>query len=128
MPFSKDPLALIYFSLSDETRLRVVRVMAMAGCSTYLSELASTLDLPMSKLSKHVNLLAWAGIILQERSGSWVLLSLARGAPHLEHLYASVTTLPDQEAVFSVDLARFTEAKKDNTQAPQALARPVRPS
>ncbi len=114
MPFSKDPLALIYFSLSDETRLRVVRVMATAGSSTYLSELAAALEVPISKLSKHVNLLAWAGIIQQERSGSWVLLSLTRNTPHLEHLYSSVMTLPDQGEVFSTDLARFHETKKNS--------------
>lgn len=102
---------LVYFSLSDETRLRVVRLMATIQSSTFLSELALALEIPMSKLSKHVNLLAWAGIIKQERSGSWILLTLNRDVDYLEHLYSSIVALPDQEEIFSTDLSSFTRIK-----------------
>ncbi len=112
VPISKHPLVLLYFSLSDETRLRVVRLMATIQSNTFLSELAHAMDIPMSKLSKHVNLLAWAGIIKQERSGSWVLLSLNRDVDYLEHLYASITALPDQEEIFSTDLTSFGRIKR----------------
>lgn len=112
MPISKHPLALVYFSLSDETRLRVVRLMAVTSSSTFLSELAAALDIPLSKLSKHVNLLAWAGVIKQERSGSWVHLSLNRDLGYLEHIYRSIISLPDQERIFSSDLSKFQKIKK----------------
>ncbi len=112
MPISKHPLALVYFSLSDETRLRVVRLMAATNGTTFLSELATALEVPMSKLSKHVSLLAWAGIIRQERSGSWVSLSLNHDVPYLEHLYASISALPDQNEMFSNDLSSFNQNKR----------------
>ncbi len=112
VPISKHPLVLVYFSLADETRLRVVRLMATIQSSTFLSELAHAMDIPMSKLSKHVNLLAWAGIIKQERSGSWVLLSLNRDVDYLEHLYSSITALPDREELFSTDLSSFSKIKR----------------
>jgi DNA-binding transcriptional ArsR family regulator len=114
MPSSKSTATRAFFGLSDETRLRVVRVMATMDASTRLTELASVLDVEQSKLSKHIQTLVWAGLLTQSRVGRTIALSLAKVEPHLQTLYAAVMALEDATGTFSKDLARFISEQGRN--------------
>ncbi len=108
MPISKHPLTQVFFALSDETRLRIIRLMAITEARTCLSEFTEVFEMPASKLSKHIQLLAGAGMVMQEKVGRWVWLTLNRAEPHLEYLYSAVVALEDIDGVFSGDLSRFS--------------------
>lgn len=100
-------VALPYFALSDLKRLRVIRLMAVFDRKTCLTELANVLCVAPSQLSKHLQLLVWAGILDQERDGRTIWLSLSRRYEHFDPLYASVIALPDDDGVFSADVKRL---------------------
>jgi len=69
-----------------------------------------TSRVPASKLSKHVHVLIWAGMLVPERDGRWVWLSPRRDDPQIEYVQASLLAMPDSKGEFDADLARFQQA------------------
>jgi len=111
MQQSADGRIRAYFALADLTRMRVMRVMAATdhrGCLTQLSE---ALGLPASKVSKHVQVLVWAGLLNAERSGRRVWLTPRRGDPQIDYIQASLLAAPDSGGQFESDLQRFLRAE-----------------
>jgi len=73
-------------------------------------DLVAATGLPASHLSKHVQVLVWAGLLRAERSGRRVWLTPVSGAPEIEHIYASVLAMPDVSGELEADLLRFVKA------------------
>ena len=72
--FSPDRLDLIFAALADPTRRRVLSMLLeddMAG-----SDVAHPFDMSLAAISKHLSVLAAAGLIRQERRGriTWCML------------------------------------------------------
>lgn len=109
MQFNKHPVTRAYFALSDFTRIRVVRLLATAARRGCLSDLSAALQVPAPQLSKHVHVLAWAGILGSMRDGRRVWLNIRNGDPQVDYLQASLLALPDSGGQFAVDLARFEQ-------------------
>jgi DNA-binding transcriptional ArsR family regulator len=63
-------------ALGDDTRLRAVRLIAQAPRST--QELAALVGISEAGLSKHLRILAEAGVVEARRDGYYVLYSLSR--------------------------------------------------
>jgi DNA-binding transcriptional ArsR family regulator len=80
-------------ALADDTRLRLLRVVAERPRST--QELAPLLHISEATCSKHLRLLAEAGILQAKRDGYYVLYSLDR--TRLSSLMPSITAflVPD---------------------------------
>jgi DNA-binding transcriptional ArsR family regulator len=89
--------------------MRVMRLLVAADRRSCLSQLTATLGLPASKLSKHLQVLIWAGLLVPERAGRWVWLSLSHDDPQLEYVQASLLAMPDSDGEFEADLARFIQ-------------------
>lgn len=69
---SKAPFALpkFFLALADETRLRLLNLMAdREVCVCYLVEI---LDAPQPKISRHLAYLRSAGIVSARREGKWM--------------------------------------------------------
>lgn len=64
--------------LSDETRLRVVELLADG--ERCVCELQEALDASQSRLSFHLKKLKEAGVVSDRREGRWVYYSLDTGA------------------------------------------------
>ncbi len=62
-------------ALSDPTRLRVVRLLDHGELC--VCDLMEALDLPQSKVSRHMSFLKKSGWVTSRRSGKWVYYSLA---------------------------------------------------
>ncbi|MBL8649787.1 MAG: metalloregulator ArsR/SmtB family transcription factor [Sphingopyxis sp.] len=69
----------IFRALADPTRLRVVALLREMELA--IGELAIVLEQSQPRVSRHVRILADAGIIERRREGSWVFLRIAEGGP-----------------------------------------------
>ena len=74
--------AIRYFkALSDETRLRLMHVLSLYELS--VNELVAILEMGQSRISRHLKILAEAGLVTFRRDGLWVFYStLTRGEGH----------------------------------------------
>lgn len=63
-------------TLSDETRLRLLSLLRTAD-SLCVCELATILRLPHYSISRHLNTLKRAGLLVSRRSGKYIFYSLA---------------------------------------------------
>jgi ArsR family transcriptional regulator len=94
-------------ALSDPSRIRIVRLLVTAKCSTCLCELVDSLQEPQYKLSRHVKTLRQAGLLTAKKEGRWVYHHLVLKPGYLEHLYALVMEYPDRDGTFAKDAKRF---------------------
>ncbi|HMO76241.1 MAG TPA: metalloregulator ArsR/SmtB family transcription factor [Sphingopyxis sp.] len=69
----------IFRALADPTRLRVVALLREMELA--IGELAVVLEQSQPRVSRHVRILAEAGIIERRREGSWVFLRIAGDGP-----------------------------------------------
>lgn len=62
--------------LSDETRLKILRLLA--DDELCVSELVETLKVPQARVSQHLRRLKAEGLVGDSREGQWVIYSLNR--------------------------------------------------
>jgi ArsR family transcriptional regulator len=67
-------LATTIKALSDETRLRVVKLLE--GGELCVCELMEVLDMSQPRISRHLSVLKNAGLVDDRREGKWVYYSL----------------------------------------------------
>src|SRR6185295_11455865 len=65
--------------LGDETRLRLLRLLAREALN--VSELTGILGVAQSGVSRHLGLLREAGLVIEERAGSYAWYRLAAPIP-----------------------------------------------
>ena len=107
-------LAEILKALSDPTRLRVLRLLEHGQLC--VCDLMEGLDLPQSKVSRHMSFLKNAGWVASERKGKWVYYSLATpiNPTQRDVLNALRKHLPDQDEA-KQDYARLLDFLKTKT-------------
>lgn len=82
-----DRLLDIFRALGDPTRLRIFALLRRMELS--VGELAQVLGQSQPRVSRHVRILADAGLTVRRREGSWVFLALAEDPAH-EPLLAAI--------------------------------------
>lgn len=102
----------LFQALSDATRIRIVRLLAVSGDEVCLCDLADTLLEPEYKLSRHLKVLRQAGLLDAEKDGKWVYHRLIFSSTHLKSLYRYIKDIPDSEKSFTADLKRFEKRKR----------------
>lgn len=98
---------IVFQSLADPTRIRIVRLLVSTRDEACLCELVDSLLEPQYKLSRHVKALRAAGVLSAEKSGRWVYHRLVTDQQYLDHIQQSIKVLADPKRVFAQDLARF---------------------
>jgi ArsR family transcriptional regulator len=99
----------IFQALSDETRLRIIRLLTSTDEEACLCELVDGLQEPTYKLSRHLKILRQAGLLSSQKDGRWVYHRLISTPSYLETLHATVRALPDPDQVYQADRVRFEE-------------------
>lgn len=99
----------LFQALADETRLRIVHLLATTDEEACLCELVDSLSEPAYKLSRHLKTLRQAGLLSSYKDGRWVYHRLARAQSYLEKLFETVYDLPDPDQVYAADRARFVQ-------------------
>lgn len=103
----------IFRALADPTRLRVVALLREMELA--IGELAVVLEQSQPRVSRHVRILADAGIVERRREGSWVFLRIAEGGPVCQILArAELWPFSPREAlVIGYDAQRLAAVRAD---------------
>jgi ArsR family transcriptional regulator len=105
----------IFRALADPTRLRIVGLLRSMELS--VGELAAVLGQSQPRVSRHVKILADAGLCDRRKEGSWVFLSLADGQPVTTLMTAVDALCPEQHALMAADAARLAAVRADRAAA-----------
>jgi ubiquinone/menaquinone biosynthesis C-methylase UbiE len=110
------PLADRFQAVADPTRLRVLALLRIMELS--VGELAQILGQSQPRVSRHVKILADAGVLERRKEGSWVFLALA-DVHALEPLFALIDGWSDEAARvrFASDAARTESVRSDRAEA-----------
>ena len=71
------PLSALFQALADPSRLRILALLRSMELS--VGELAQMLGQSQPRVSRHVRILADAGLVARRKEGSWVFLMVADG-------------------------------------------------
>ena len=66
----------LFKALSDETRLRILNLLAQRDCC--VCEFQQLLRVPQPKISRHLAYLRRSGLVETRKCGKWVMYSLAK--------------------------------------------------
>jgi ubiquinone/menaquinone biosynthesis C-methylase UbiE len=110
------PLADRFQALADPTRLRIVALLRLMELS--VGELAQVLGQSQPRVSRHLKILADAGVLERRKEGSWVFLTLAE-ADRVEPLFVLTDNWADAatEALFASDAARTESIRAERAEA-----------
>lgn len=112
------PLSEVFQALADPTRLRVLALLREMELS--VGELAQVLAQSQPRVSRHIKVLADAGLVERRKEGSWVFLMLGR--PELASaLFALVDEVADEATMraFAADRTRLVAVRRDRAEAAQ---------
>ncbi|WP_395621811.1 ArsR/SmtB family transcription factor [Sphingomonas daechungensis] len=110
------PLAELLQALADPTRLRILALLRRMELS--VGELAIILDQSQPRVSRHVRILADAGVIDRRREGSWVFLTIApegRAAPMFSLIDA--WACEESAQAFEADASKLDRIRSDRAEA-----------
>lgn len=68
----------IFKALSDENRLRIIKLLLGCPKSICVCEIVEALNLPQYLISKQLNILKKVGLVQCEKRGKWAYYSLSR--------------------------------------------------
>ena len=110
------PLADRFQALADPTRLRIVALLRLMELS--VGELAQVLGQSQPRVSRHLKILADAGVLDRRKEGSWVFLTLAE-ADRVDPLFGLIDDWADgaTQALFASDAARTESIRAERAEA-----------
>ncbi|HWW94979.1 MAG TPA: metalloregulator ArsR/SmtB family transcription factor [Vicinamibacteria bacterium] len=110
MSVDVQPLARLFKSLGEETRLRIVALLSHGElCVCHLEE---ALRLAQPSVSRHLGTLRAAGVVEHRREGSWVYYRLARqGDPDCEQHLKTLMRSFAKRSVLRKDLSRLVRMR-----------------
>lgn len=110
------PLSALFQALADPSRLRILALLRSMELS--VGELAQMLGQSQPRVSRHVRILADAGLVARRKEGSWVFLMLADG-DRAEPVFKTLERWGGAAAQvqFSADVARLEAVRVDRAEA-----------
>jgi len=102
----------------EATRLRVLALLA--GAELNVKDLTQILAQSQPRISRHLKLMAEAGLITRFREGSWVFFRLADSGPEGALARAIVDSLDPTDLTIARDHARAEAVQKARAEAAQA--------
>src|SRR5439155_24629025 len=102
----------------EETRLRVLALLAEAELT--VSELTDILRQSQPRISRHMRLLAEAGLVERFREGSWAFFRLAEHGGGADIAHALIERLNPADQTIARDRARLASVRSARAAAAQA--------
>ena len=100
---------------AEATRVRILFILAHGEAN--VSELTQILGQSQPRVSRHLKLMADAGLISRHKEGNWVLFRLREEDMGGALARAIVDLLPGSDAVLAGDLARLEEIRSRRAEA-----------
>ena len=105
----------VLWALDEETRLRIVALLQHGELT--VTDLTDILGQSQPRISRHLKLLADAGVVDKHREGTWAFFDLVTTGP-IGRLVADVLSLTDgHDAILAADLDRLTIVRSRRTAA-----------
>ena len=102
----------------EATRLRILALLA--GGELNVKDLTQILGQSQPRISRHLKLMADAGLIKRFREGSWVFFRLAESGAEAVLAQAIVASLDQSDLTLARDRARASAVQKARAEAAQA--------
>jgi ubiquinone/menaquinone biosynthesis C-methylase UbiE/DNA-binding transcriptional ArsR family regulator len=102
----------------EATRLRILALLA--GGELNVKDLTQILGQSQPRISRHLKLMADAGLIKRFREGSWVFFRLAESGAEATLAEAIVASLDSGDLTLARDRARASAVQKSRAEAAQA--------
>ncbi len=84
----------IFKALSDETRIRILHLLARTGEALCVCELTDALEVPQYNISRHLKVMVQAGLLDRQKIGRWVYFRLPQSATlFLDFVLQALTSL-----------------------------------
>jgi ArsR family transcriptional regulator len=118
-------LSTIFKALSDETRLRIVKLLERGELC--VCDIVAALDIVQPKASFHLGVLKEASLIKDRKQGKWIHYSLNESDLFKRMLMVSVCERTDGSLITEDGkrLERFLKSKKSGPGCEPRKARPV---
>lgn len=104
----------IFSALADPTRVKILLLVRDLQLS--MGELADLLDQSQPRVSRHVRILAEAGLVRRHKEGAWVFIGLGDHAPSAE-IYALIDQLSSGADPIATERARLAQVRTDRQRA-----------
>ncbi len=118
-PLGLDELLVGLKAAGEETRLRILTLLAEGELN--VSDLTDILGQSQPRISRHLKLLAEAGLIERHREGAWAFFRLADRSAGARALRSAVATLDPQDRQLVADRARLVAVRAARSKAAQAF-------
>ncbi|MCM8782085.1 MAG: metalloregulator ArsR/SmtB family transcription factor [Candidatus Omnitrophica bacterium] len=94
----------LFSALSDETRLRIM--VLLSEKELCVCQIEAALNLPQAKVSRHLAVLRYAGLVRDRRDGLWVYYSLSEPKNKVEKkIFECFRSCLRNEDAFKADLS-----------------------
>lgn len=102
--------AQIFKALSDETRLRVMKLLQERELC--VCELIQVLEMSQPRISRHLSVLKNAGLVNDRREGKWVYYSLKKGAENddVKPILETISLVANDDSVVRNDNKNLKKA------------------
>jgi ArsR family transcriptional regulator len=104
-------------ALADPSRLRIAALVREAELS--VGELALVLEQSQPRISRHVRILAQAGVVRRHKEGAWVFLTLS-AEPEVRALLGALDHWPHDAATLAADRAALSRVRAERETAARA--------
>lgn len=120
--YSADSLARVFKALGDETRLRIVHLLARRG-ELCVCDVESILEISQSKASRHLGYLKNASLVEDRRDGTWVYYRLVRDAAVIRESVRAIERALEGDPRAQRDLDAAETSARSPSCAPIEAAR-----
>lgn len=98
----------IFKALSDDTRLRLFRLLVVSGREHCCCELTDSVEEPQYNVSRHLKILRHAELVYERKEGRWVYFGACSAKDEfLKRIHESIKALVGPR--FAVDLKNLDE-------------------
>ncbi len=118
MTLTTDQLVQCFKALGDPTRIRLVGLLA--GGERTVKDLTDILAQSQPRISRHLRLLADAGLVERSREGAWVYYRLGGDAVRVSIARAAIAALDAGSTDLRRDTERLADVKERNRAAADA--------
>lgn len=111
-----DKAASVFQSLTDVTRLRILRLFLGAREDLCLCDISTALGEPTYKVSRHLKALREAGLLDAEREGRWLYHRISADEATERSLFRFVESVLDSEGQLEQDQLRLKKIRHKRSQ------------